>query len=479
MAFRGWFSLNGVEIVNTSRVVSHMGGEVPTDDASVFGGGSGSYGLVPVSGHPGLYEVPATSASISGHTGIYSPPNGAYRYDRGLYLVDSDGWGPNTPCSGCRSHVVYDDSWPGLKDFLSDTVYRLELAPWYSSRIPESAEFAGAWVLDVKGLGPTPMARTINEMVGDGAAAGPMRNTSRTVQFDALLLACTNAGLEFGLQWLACQLRDTKATTDSVLRYLTAHPGHSAADPATLVREVHNVVMTKNVTVNEAHNMGGSMNQQATAYRVSWELAVLSPFAYLPQTPVTVNWDSVVTQPISWVHAADCTAPFDCDTMPVLFSDTCAPEQIEIVSAPPPVCGGCLPVCEIDTYTFTVPTMDTPLLCRDTAASLTITNVGENTLTLSAHWEKTNVSEGCANEYWPVQVSGLPPSASIVLDAINGRFYALLDNTRHVARGIVGTPNGSPWLPPILDRHEGWQLVIDAPGDVEFDVAMSLADREA
>lgn len=479
MAFRGYFALNQVEIANSSRVVAHLGSEIPLLDAALFGATDTACGLTAVGGHPHLYTIPASSVPVAGHTGLYTPPNGSHRYSDGLFVVDDACWGPGSPCVSCRSSVLYDDSWPGLKGFLGDTTYRLELAPWYSTRVPESAEFAGVWVLDVKGLGPTPVQRVITEMMGDGASAGPHRDTSRAITFDALLLACTNAGLEYGLEWLACHLRETRGRTDSVLRYLSAHPGHSDVDPDTLVREVHGVVYTKEIEVQESHNPSATLNQQATMYRVQWGMTALSPYGWMPEIPVEVEWDTEVFQPIEWVHAADCDTPLDCDTMPVLFSDTCRPEAIAVVTVPPPVCGGCMPVCEVDTYTFTVPTMDTAIRCRETAANITITNTGEDTLTLQAEWAKCHPSTGCANSYWPLQVSGLPPAAALVLDAITGRYWAMLDNVKHRVMGIVSTPNGAPWVPPIIDRHECWQLVVTAPGTAEFTVEMSLADREA
>lgn len=481
MTFRGYFALNGVEIANSSRVVSHLQPPLVTLDSAAFGGGGSDCALTPLSGHSGLYEVPPGSTEIDGHAGLYTLPDGAKRYDGNLYVIDEACWGPGTPCASCRQQVSYDDSWPDLRGFLGDTTYRLELAPWYSTRIPESAEFAGVWVLDVKGLDALSISRPITEMVGSGGSAGPYRDTSRTVTFDALLLACTNAGLTFGLNWLADQLRTTKDSTDSVLRYLTAHPSYSGADPAGLVREAHSVVLTKNVVIAEAHNPGSTPNRQATMYRVTFELTALSPYAWYPQIPVSVDWDGIDLQPITWVHAADCETERDCDDMPVLFSDTCVPEDlgVDTVTIPPPVCGGCLPVCEVDTYTFTVPTMDWALRGRETAATVVITNTGDTTLTLQGYWAKCTADTGCTNTFFPVQVSGLPPGAELTLDGTTGRFWAQYAGFQSRVIGIVGTPNGAPWLPPIIDRHECWQFVVIAPGDADFDVTMSLADRDA
>lgn len=523
MAFRGYWALDGVEIANSSRVVAHLGTKVPTSDVGVLTGftegvgleedppGSGLYVPVdpPVSeddppdgdlydpgdleGYGGLYlvegdcalaavsdgllQVPPTSAPIGN---FYAPPDGSRRYGTGLVLVGDNCWTAMAMCGGCRSHISYDDSWPGLREYLLDPTYRPELAPWYSTRAPESAEFTGIWVFDVKGGGPANVQRPITETTGSGSVAGPVRDASRVFQFDALLLACTNAGLEYGLSWLACQLRDTNLRTDSVLQFFTAHPSHTAADPATLIREAHGVVLTKAPEITQELSASSKRNQQATMYRVSWELTVTVPYLYLPPVNLDVEWDAITVSPIQWVHAADCKTPEKCAEMPVLFSTDCEPEQIELVVSPPPSCGGCMPVCAVEEYVYRVPTWDNFVRCRDTAVNIAVTNTGARPLTIQCYWRKCNSDDvGCEDNLFPLQVSGLVPSATLNLDAISGRYWAELDGIKRRPVGIVNTPNGAPWQPPVIDRGDCWEFVVVSPGDTDFDVSMVLADREA
>ncbi|QGH80036.1 minor tail protein [Gordonia phage NHagos] len=507
MPFRGYFALDGVEIANSSRVAAHLGRDTPISDVGVVCGtlvldedpddsqlydpgeiqesaDSGLYypyvdtpatscELVEVSA--GLFEVPASSGQIGN---LWSPPDGSERYGPGLIEVDETCWTISQLCGSCRLRLGYDDSWPGLRSYLSDTVYRPELAPWYSTRDPASKEFGGVWVLDAQGFGPTPMSRGVTELVGTGAAAGAYRDTSRPLVFEALLIACTNAGLEFGLGWLACLLRDTNNRTDAVLRYFAAHPSHTGASAASLVREMHGVVLTKAPEVKEAYVGGSARNQQATMYRVSWEMQALSPYAYLPTVAVPVEWDTVEAEPIEWVHAADCSTPESCEDMPVLFSATCEPEVIEAVSSPPPSCGGCMPVCEVDRHVFGVPTMDDAFRCSETAVGLTVANTGETPLTLQAYWRVRGSDERCDDNLYPLQVAGLAPGAVLTLDSITGRYHAHYDGRKRRPVGIVGTPTGAPWAPIIIDRTVSWELVIDAPGTAEFDIALTLNDRE-
>lgn len=472
MAFRGWFALNTVEVANSSRVLAHLGRDIPVDDA-IFGTPSTSCGLVEDPERPGLWLIPSDSVQIS--EGMWSPPNGSRRFGPGLFVV-GDCWGPAAICSACQMDVGFDDTWDGLADFLEDGTYRPELAPWYSTELPESGEFGGVWVLDVSGLDVTPVSRQITETVGRGAVAGPHRDTARTITFDALLIGCSNAGVKFGLEWLTGLLRETTDNTSTKLRFLNAHPGGSAADAGDLVREVSGVVLTRAPEIKESIATGSS--RQATVYRVTWELTALDPYAYLPAVSFDVEWDQISRQPINWIHAADCSQPEVCVDMPVMFSTECVPEEIPRVQSPPPVCGGCLPVSGIDKYVFRVPTMDRPFRGRETAVTVTVRNTGDSSLSLQGFWRVCGADVRCEDNQWPLQVSGLPPGASLVLDGTTGRFWAEYDGRVRRPVGVVGTPNGAPWRPPVIDRQTCWDFIVQTAPEADFTVSMVLADRE-
>lgn len=517
MPFRGFFAIDNVEIANSSRLVAHLGRNIPRTDA-VFAGavaespygsglftttglpetprgsslygtsnmfeqppGSGLYSLsdcslTPVS--PGLYRIPNDSREFNENGGLWTPPNGSRRFGPGLIEV-GECWGSASICWRCDATLTYDDTWPGLQDFLGDPDYRPELAPWYSVEQPESGEFGGVWVMDVQGLDATPIERTLTPLLGPGSSAGPHRDVARTMTFDALLVACTSAGLEYGLKWLACRLRETTGSTDSVLRYLSAHPGHSVVDPRTLVREQHGLVLTAAPTVKEAMNTGGRPHQQATVARVTWEMTALSPYAYLPPLTVAPNWSEVSTQPVTWIHAADCAKPETCVDMPVLFSADCVPEQIPVIVTPPPVCGGCVPVGEITMYRYRVPTMVAPFICRDTVVTTRVRNTGETPFTAQMFWRDCGADVRCEQNQFPLQVSGLVPSAELTLDGISGRFWVEYDERLRRPVGMVATPTGAPWRPPLIDRTTCWDFIVQTDGAAEFEVDFVLIDREA
>lgn len=477
MAFRGYFTLNGVEIANSSRVVAHIGAEPPINDLGLLTA-SGDCSMVPIAPGRLLAEVPESSIPIAPGRLLGTPPNGARLYGPGLAIV-GDCWDTSTLCFGCRSSIEYDDSWPGLPEFLDDSIYRPELAPWYTTRMPESAEFGGVWLMDVKGLDVTPTQREIHEMAGDGGAPGPTRTPSRKVTFDALLVGCTNAGVTYGLQWLTTQLRSTAQRTDSVMRYFAAHPEHSSVNPAALVREVHGVVLSQDPNVTDALNTSRKPHSQATMLRVSWELTITRPHAYSPPITVPVTWDMIEVEPIKWVHAAECKKPLSCEPMPALFAKNCQIEQIEMVTSPPPTCGGCMPVCSVATHVFQVPVFDYPLRSRETAVSMVIRNTGVNELTLQGYWRRCNAREDCDDQLWPLQVNALPANAELTLDGIGRRYWIKMGRQNYRPFGFVGTPAGAPWRPPLIDRELCWEFVAITDGMVTFDIEMTLRDREA
>lgn len=543
MAFRGYLALNNNEIANSSRVAAHLGQgplindalfgatqyrnmfalrpddegfysttDLPPlgeeDDDGVYGTGylypdeDGLYPIVstecemyPWLPSPLLYWIPDYAIQYRAYATfpftfpaswesrkLYHPPDGSRRYGPGLYQ-SGDCWESPSSCSNCRVQIEFDDTWTGLQDYLTDTDYRPELAPWYTVELPESAEFGGVWVMDIIGLDSTPVARSITETVRHGGVAAPHRDTSRPITVEALLIGCTNAGVDYGLKWLNCLLRSTADNTSTRLRYLSAHPEFSNVDARLLARDLREVVLTKAPEIVDSFSSGP--NRQATVYRVSWEMVALNPYAYHPAVSVNdpetglIPWDRITRQPVNWIHAADCRKPETCDPMPIMFSTECVPEEIEVVNVPPPVCGGCMPVSAIDKYSFQVPTHDYPFRCRETAVSLTITNTGETPLTLQGFWRVCGADVRCEDNQFPLQISGLPAGAELHLDGVTGKYWAWYDERIRRPVGVVGTPHGAPWRPPLIDRKTCWDFIVQTASTSEFTVSMELADREA
>lgn len=426
----------------------------------------------------GLATFPAGCVEVVS-PGLYLPPPGSRLRSPGLLTLPADGSGwPALPMCGCAVEIPFDDTWPELPALLGDRRYRPELAPWHRDGTPESAEFAGLWVMTVDGLDAAPVQRDITQSAGSGGVAGRHREAARPVKFEAALIGCTSAGVEYGLRWLKCLLRDATGPGGTVLRYLAAHPGHSTAVPSSLWRELHGVVLTKEATVASSWAAGGVQHQEATVLRVSWELTATSPWAWLPPRLVPARWDEVTTQPVNWVHDAGCAKPESCADMPVLFSADCRPEEVAVRVVPPPVCGGCLPVDALVRHRLRLP-IDTSAECRETAVSMTIRNLGNRPLNAQAFLRPCGSDVRCEVSRWPLQVAALPAGAELHLDGVTGRFRAWHNGRWHRPVGMVGTPSGAPWRPPIIDGGDCWDLIVQTAPGAEFDVEVVLRGRES
>lgn len=417
--FRGWMSLGGAEIANTSRLLAHASPAALTD-ATVFS---------------------------------------------------------SNPCwNGCHLDVAYDDSWPGLQSYLGDSTYALTNAPWYDAAIPQSTEFLGIWVLKVDGDGPTPVDRSVNDAICAGGVAGPSRAKARVITVQALLIGCTNPGVMYGLEWLACRLRAATLLEGTTLDFLLAHPENSAASAASLRRTMNRVVLTQEPRINDTYNNFSAANRQGRMMTVSFELTVLDPYTYTPAVTQTVTWDTSVTESITWAHPPSCQDPSSCDEIPILASVTCVPNVVDTRPAQPPTCSGCTPVCSVQTRTKVLPEA-TGAFCVDEAYSFTIT-AGASAVSANFWLRPCGVTTLCERTAF-LSLSGLPAGATVVADSVAGRAYGIIGGQQVRQLGIVYTPSGAPWTPAIVDASECWELVAQHEPGLSYTVQASVRGRAA
>lgn len=419
MVFRGYFSLAGQEFANSSRALAHIAPTVPTRDDQVV-----------------------------------------------------------TPmvCS-CDVRLPYDDTWPGLAADLGDDPYVLEDAPWFDAARPESTEFAGVWVLDVQGFDAVPVSREVVESICAGGTASRARDTSRTVTFSALLFACSNAGAEYGKNWLACVLRAGDVRGGAMLALYGAHPSGTAAAPEDLRRYAFGAVLTKAPVVTDFIGKGGSArHRQASGYRVEWEMVLTRPYLYGQNRVLAVDWDTEVEESITWAHAPDCEGDSACE-LPTIYNADCVQPEIPLSITDIPTCGGCLPLCSIMRRTWELPASGAST-CDTTAASLRITNDGETPLTVNFFWRPCGSTDRC-DRSGLLQVSGLPAGMTVVVDSVTGRPYIENDGVQQRQVGIVSTPSGAPWTSTLLDTVMCQELVAESVPGAEYSVLVELRDRDA
>lgn len=433
MAYRGFFSLDGEELLNSAWAVSHLSRRVPVTD-SVFVGSS-----------------------------VCKCANMTLQYD--------DTWD-----SGAGYDGFLPGDLPGGFPGAPGAVLAIEDAPWYSPAEPASAEFMGFWVMDVRGLDTVTVQRDVSELLGPGGLAGPRHDATRQIDFTVLVLGCTNAGQRYGINWLSCQLRRTERN-GAVLGFLDAHPGGSAVSPGSLLRTANKTVLTSSVKVVDFFGRDGSRrNRQAASARAEFQLTALDPYLYGPETLISVEWDTVGMEAIEWVHQPDCDNPSDCDPV-VLYNPNCLPTIIDLSPAPVPVCGGCLPICGIEVRTFEVPLPFT--VCGDTVVSYRVVNNSDAEVTANFYWRPCGSTDIC-DRFGSLQIASLPAGATVVADSVGGRPYAISDGQRIRTVGIVTTPTGAPWTPLVLDDTlMCWELVAETSQNADFSVELIAQRRDS
>lgn len=413
--YRGYLALAGVELTNTSRLIAHARPDIPQS----------------------MEEALAQCA--------------------------------------CRADFVsYDDSWPGMPAFLGDGPYLITNAPWYDPAMPQSAEFLGYWVTSTEGFGATPVDRAVNDAICAGGVAGPHRDTHRTVRVEALIIACTNAGAQYGLEWLDCRMRPAKALSGTTLEYLAAHPENSAADPQMLRRTMNRVVLTREVSVTKTSNRRNVENRQGSIFNVDWEFAVMDPYTYGPASVEAVVWDSTVVEGIEWAHQPDCDDPAACDTIPVLTSATCVPATVDVRAIQPPVCSGCTPICEVETRVTQIPAA-AGMLCTDQAVTLTVTAGAE--VFSGNFWFRPCGSTDACDRTGFLSIAGLKPGETVVADSVSGRPYGIIGGQQVRQVGVVSTPSGAPWTATVLDRTQCWELVAQHEPGADYTVSVQVRGR--
>lgn len=120
------------------------------------------------------------------------------------YLEAGLGCNVNISLSGedCRCDAI--DEGPYVDPATDD-------APWYELAVPESEDFLGVFLTEIRLNGP--YSRSVSEAGKDGSVIGRQRVSGRTLSFSGLLVGNTPPGLEYGRRWLAevlqsCDLGD-------------------------------------------------------------------------------------------------------------------------------------------------------------------------------------------------------------------------------------------------------------------------------
>lgn len=132
----------------------------------------------------------------------------------------------------------YDDSdqIPAMLGESYETPF-LDPAPWVDDSNIESTYFYGLYPLSITGIDDSTRDAQVTESILDGGVAGRIRNATRSIVFEAALLAGSEPAVEYGLNWLKKVLLgrgclNTTACSGSDLEFFSAAPFYDPFGPA-------------------------------------------------------------------------------------------------------------------------------------------------------------------------------------------------------------------------------------------------------
>lgn len=107
-------------------------------------------------------------------------------------------------------------------------------APWYDARVPASARFYGAYVIDLENLSASTREAEVTQRIGPGGVVGAVREGSRRVRATVMLTAQGMDALEVGEAWLkattktdACGMHGDDCTTTDMEFFVQCPPARS------------------------------------------------------------------------------------------------------------------------------------------------------------------------------------------------------------------------------------------------------------
>jgi hypothetical protein len=428
-AYRSWLKYGDGEIANAARVGGLAKVGAPTSDALVFGGAS-------------------------------------------------------CPCSAAL--LGYPDWWTGQEAFFGDTYADITDAPWYDAARCESERFHGIWPMVIEGLGdPVEIERELVESHCDGGHATRHRDRTKTVRVEAMLIACDHAAANYGLQWLNCELRSARFNRGADLTYLASSPEGSCVEPASLVRNLVDVVLLSSPkVVDETGGLFNKSNRHGSIWRVEWTMGTGNPYAYGPAVNLPVVFDEDVPDPLVW--SDDCVDDTGCPPLiTTIVNPDCPPVTLPEPARLPTGCThessiGCTPLCEGRRRVWTFePTADLTSLCGETVVDVWVSNQSETEPLYGVNlaWVPCGGDRDC-DRVSDITISYIPPASSVVLDSVRGRPRVYQNGQFYQAAGLVRGPNG-PWSGLVLDTYTCWELILDSAPDTGVDVSIWARPREA
>lgn len=382
--------------------------------------------------------------------------------------------------------LVKDDSWPELARYLQHDDYTTPLedpAPWVNRDEPATGDFLGVWVMGLEGLDSAPLQRETVEAVGGGGGFTAPGWSIREIHVEAILLAATPVGLEYGLEWLNSSLVQDRCEPlgeGRQLHFLAAAPymGWSPTDQEVRAagvdqeRWLNNVVCTQPVEVQERFGQWDKDPTQKIAARVSFTLSSGNPFVWKSRRSLVAPALMVDGEPRQVVFervAEDGSWSGTCDdpNQPLVDPSLPAPAQL-----PRPV----TPASAVGYQPFQSRHLELNVPARlvrpweTMLPTVTIQAGDKDERSVRIQWVRgRDTSDLGCESIGEAMVGYIPAGATLTLDGVTGRATVLMpgEAVERDATSVVTGRNGAPWRPATLRCGDEHTLVVQAPQDVD------------
>ena len=382
----------------------------------------------------------------------------------------------------------------------------LDPAPWTDPNAPESYEFYGVYPLDVTGLEDSTRIGVVVESTGDGGTVGRVRNATRTVVFNVVLVGATDCAVEYGMRWLrrlllgaACGTQVNEACAGGDMCYLSCEPvldwehGGGVLDALDCLdpyeRSLRRVVFNTGPTVTGKQEISdGSAAWTATMTAVAG-----NPFEFGSEVPIVAGFGSVpnpyVCEPQGLINM---NGPIvdDSSCRPVTYFpvfDPICPAFIE-PPAPPSVPLGCyVPPANWRRRQFTIPEVFIPLwgevVPKIEVHAPTYVEVRNLRLRFYADVDgDNNIDDDICAYCGDIVISYVPAGQTLVLDGSDQLVYVESPGGegRRRADSLVFSTDGTPFEWPVLSCGFGYIVTIDMEQTANLPkVDLSLYSRAA
>lgn len=413
---------------------------------------------------------------------------------------------------------------PDLAMLLNDAPYYCpeeDLAPWYDPAVPASEEFAGVWVQEMTGVAGSTITREFTRTLTSGAIPGPSFDGERVVAVTAYLAASSEAGLSYGMSWLASALRGSTDCPSGQcigdeMCFLAACPQECGSQNDLTeaweanARYLFDVALVSGPTLLEKRSVGtGCGEKKAMLAQIEWTMTAGIPwiFSYPQLVAEDAEFIPPVLEPgcdVVWIPPGQCPTDDDCPTSAPCLSDPFC--TFPLVPLPPQTPQRCSCVSRVTSATVTT---EAPpgVMPRwlDMVPYIEITTGNAPMRRLTVQFFQDPFGNGCENldectACGEISFTFAPRDSTIVLDGRTQRAHVICPGGsvndggsfaygRPAAAAVPAvppsssllSPNGGPLTWPVFTCTSGLCVQVLVDGDFyseEARVSISLVSRQ-